>query len=97
MRLRYTTGGKPIDSWVWLTTTVPRFGGHRWWFRCPALGIRAAKLYLPPRGDCFASRKAWNLTYRSCQDRRAGATPSFLLGGIHWQRRARTRRDEVIE
>jgi hypothetical protein len=67
LRLRYTAGGKDIDLWIWLTTTVPNYGGRRWWFRCPVLNIRADKLYLPRGGDRFASRKAWDLSYRSCQ------------------------------
>jgi hypothetical protein len=67
LRLRYTTGGRKIDEWIWLKTTVPNYGGHRWWFKCPVLNVRAAKLYLPRGGDRFASRRAWDLSYRSCQ------------------------------
>ena len=33
----------------------------------PIKKIRVAKLYLPPGATTFASRKAYSLTYRSCQ------------------------------
>ena len=75
-------------SWVWtatqepesadyhvrLTTTVPRFGGVRWWFICPLAidgrpcGRRVGKLHLPPRGRYFGCRHCHHLTYTSCQE-----------------------------
>ena len=52
----------------------PTYGGHRWWF---LLGTnesgapqRAAKLYLPPGGKYFKNRRAYGLTYQSCQESR---------------------------
>jgi hypothetical protein len=42
-----------------------RFGGWRWWFRCPATGRRAHKLFLPRGGECFMSRPAYRLAYAS--------------------------------
>lgn len=47
-----------------LASTMPHFGGRRWWMRCPEMGARVRKLYLPPDGDRFASRRASNLGYR---------------------------------
>jgi len=47
-----------------LTSTVPHFGGRRWWLRCPVTGARVRKLYLPSSGDRFAGRRAWGLGYR---------------------------------
>jgi hypothetical protein len=50
---------------VWLETTVPPFGGVRWWFVCPRFGKRVGKLYLPPGAHVFASREAHQLGYMS--------------------------------
>jgi len=72
IRLHYTHNGKPMDYRVHLTTTRPFFGGLRWWFLCPSNGSRVAKLYAPPRGEIFASRKAYNLAYQSQHE-----TPMF--------------------
>ena len=47
-----------------LTSTVPNFGGRRWWMLCPVTGARVRKLYLAPHGDRFASRNAIGLGYR---------------------------------
>jgi len=65
--LRYTTDGELIYYTITLVSTVPHYGGRRWWFICPVLKIRVAKLYLPPGATQFASRQAHCLTYRSCQ------------------------------
>jgi hypothetical protein len=57
-----------------LTTTQPRFGGLRWWFRCPlsrrgaACGRRVGKLYMPPQSGWFGCRQCHDLTYTSCQE-----------------------------
>jgi hypothetical protein len=49
-----------------LVSTVPTFGGLRWWFRCPRTGGRVSKLYLPRGGWHFWSRAAYRLGY-ACQ------------------------------
>jgi hypothetical protein len=59
--------GKPMYYTVTLVSTVPHYGGRRWWFICPIKKIRASKLYLPPGATTFASRQVYGLTYRSCQ------------------------------
>ncbi len=65
--LRYTADGERMHYTVSLVSTVPHYGGRRWWLKCPIKGIRVAKLYLPPDATKFASRQAYDLTYRSCQ------------------------------
>jgi len=70
-----------VDSRIFLTSTTPHFGGRRWWFRCPANGVRVGKLYLPLVAIHFASRRAHDLTYTSCQQ--SGQSNRF------WRRLAR--------
>ncbi len=65
--LHYTSRGEEVHDWISLLSTVPRYGGRRWWFKCPLTGLQTSKLYLPPGGTGFASRQAHDLTYRSCQ------------------------------
>lgn len=70
VRLHYTSTPRNGDAhasdyWIALETTPQPLGGRRWWFLCPRLGIRAAKLHLPPGAFTFASRKAYRLGYRS--------------------------------
>lgn len=66
--LRYMADGKFMHYTVTLVSTVPHYGGRRWWFICPIKKTRVAKLYLPPGATQFGSRKAHDLTYRSCQE-----------------------------
>ena len=66
--LRYVVDGKPMHYTITLVSTVPHYGGRRWWFICPIKKIRVSKLYLPPGATQFASRKAHDLTYRSVQE-----------------------------
>jgi hypothetical protein len=65
--LWYVVDGKPMHYTITLVSTVPHYGGRRWWFICPIKKTRVAKLYLPPGATTFASRQAYSLTYRSCQ------------------------------
>lgn len=70
IELRYTRspyGREPekVVQRITLVTTVPNYGGRRWWMICPYSGKRATKLYMPPGGDRFAGRAAWRLGYRS--------------------------------
>jgi hypothetical protein len=74
-----------------LITTVPPYGGIRWWFVCPNTGRRVSKLYLPRGGRKFLSRQAYRLGY-ACQRFDAsdrihlqGRRLSRALGGDgHW-------------
>jgi hypothetical protein len=59
-------GREQVRQTVPLRPTTPHYGGKRWWMICPASAIRAGVLYLPPGGDRFASRQAWQLGYH-CQ------------------------------
>ena len=51
---RYQADGEPLDYKIRLVTTIPNYGGRRWWFICPSSRDdggpprRMAKLYLPP-------------------------------------------------
>jgi hypothetical protein len=70
-----------IELPIPLETTQPRFGGLRWWGRCPLAvnGVpcrrRVAKLYLPPGERYFGCRVCHGLTYHSAQthDKRVDA------------------------
>ncbi len=70
VRLHYTVNSQPMDYRVWLTTSPCNYGGIRWWWLCPFKALMVSKLYLPPGGKTFASRKAYRLPYRS--QRQAG-------------------------
>lgn len=70
LRLRYVRDGKGHDYQIWLSTTLPHFGGRRWWMHCPVSGCRVAKLYLPDGRERFASRQECDLTYKSCRESR---------------------------
>jgi len=65
--VRQVGAGKHFCHWVSLRSTVPNYGGRRWWFICPIKKIKVSKLYLPPGATKFASRKAHDLTYMSSQ------------------------------
>lgn len=75
MGLRFDCGlaGQYI---IEVTTTRPRFGGRRYWLRCPLralrrdgtrCGRRVGRLYLPPGQQVFGCRLCYWLTYASCQ------------------------------
>ncbi|MBI2842384.1 MAG: hypothetical protein HYX78_03190 [Armatimonadetes bacterium] len=57
-----------------LQTTVPCFGGERWWFTCPLVVRgrsclrRVGKLYPPPGGLYFGCRRCYDLAYTTCQE-----------------------------
>ena len=66
-----TLTGKGIEYRVPLQTTVPYFGGLKWWFTCPMArnesycGRRARKLYLPPGCKYFGCRRCYELKHSS--------------------------------
>jgi hypothetical protein len=75
--------GENVTVPIHLETTRPRFGGIRWWGRCPC-GRRVARLYLPSGATRFACRQCHELTYESVQqhDKRVDALrehPAALL------------------
>lgn len=79
VRLYYTVtpwGGDPVsyDYKIALVTTMPNYGGRRWWFECPLMKggrscyRRCGKLYLPPGGRYYGCRQCYELTYESAQE-----------------------------
>jgi hypothetical protein len=68
LRLFYQARGEVIQRVIQLRTSVPTYGGFRWWFVCPATGRWTTKLYLPPGGVQWVSREGGDLTYMSCRE-----------------------------
>jgi hypothetical protein len=69
--MQYQAEGITMDYSVLLDFVEPRYGGLRWFFRCPIDDIRVTKLFLPPGARRFASRQAHELIYTSwCGPRR---------------------------
>lgn len=67
-----------------LMTTTPRYGGKRWWFRCPTTGKRAAVLLHFENVDGFHSRQAFDPppTY-PCQRTSRGMHIYERMAAIH--------------
>ena len=67
LRIHYTLteADEKVDYKIKLVSTLPRYGGRRFWFICPYRGRRVAKLYLPYGALYFASRYAYGLKYAS--------------------------------
>jgi hypothetical protein len=65
LSLDYVVDGLPVEQQIELEGVPMRFGGHRWYARCPASGRRCTTLVLPNGGRRFASVKAWRLAYAS--------------------------------
>ncbi len=72
VRLQYTItrDGTKLDYPVLTSSTVPNYGGRRWWWLCPLVGCgrRCGKLYLPPGGRYYGCRQCYRLTYESAQE-----------------------------
>jgi len=49
LRLRYQANGEPLDYRIRLVTTIPNYGGRRWWFICPLSALE----YRPLAFDCL--------------------------------------------
>jgi len=97
LRLIYQWGGPQQGIWteetIQLVTTLPYFGGLRWWFVCPLIVSghvcqrRVRRLHLPPGGRYFGCRSCYNLTYESVRthDGRLSwllKTPGALLAAL---------------
>ena len=85
--------GSDFTYLIEIATSRPRFGGRRYWFRCPAVrdgtpcGKRVGRLYLPPGQQIFACRVCYNLTYWTVQTRdkrvdRMMRDPDALLSAL---------------
>lgn len=59
--------GEP-DQHIRITSAPAPFGGRRWWLICPVRNLRVGRLYRPPGGRRFASRRAWGLVYASTRE-----------------------------
>jgi hypothetical protein len=68
--LRRRDDEAPVRQTVELVQTIPHFGGFRKWFRCPACGSRAPRLFLPPTASEFRCKRCHRLRYRSQERRR---------------------------
>ena len=73
IRVQYQNKQKGVtyDYKIYLTSTVPNYGGKRWWFICPVLGCgkRVGVLYM---GSIFACRHCCNFAYSTQNE-----TPPF--------------------
>jgi hypothetical protein len=83
-------GDRIVRDRIRLVSTVPTYGGRRWWFLCPRMYRKTTKLFLPNGGWHFWSRDAYGLGY-ACQreDRfsrlqRRAAMLNRQLGGEGW-------------
>jgi hypothetical protein len=83
-------GDRIVRDRIRLVSTVPTYGGRRWWFQCPRTGRRTPKLFLPNGGWHFRSRQAYGLGYacqreeRADRFRRRAAKLNRQLGGEGW-------------
>jgi hypothetical protein len=70
----FTATKQAVEESVLLENMPMRFGGVRWWGRCPLVvegrhcRRRVRKLYLPPGGRYFGCRSCYRLTYASAQE-----------------------------
>lgn len=63
--ISFERNGQGVDQHICLEPMSMRFGGWRWYARCPMTGGRCTTLVLPNGGHRFASVKAWRLPYAS--------------------------------
>jgi len=62
--LRYQAQAEPIDELIGLASSVPYYGGRRWWWRCPRCSRRVGVLY-NAGGVSWRCRQCYRVTYRS--------------------------------
>jgi hypothetical protein len=55
--------GKKISAQVKLVTTIPQYGGIRYWFACPKCARRVNRLCVPDGGVDLACRHCHHLAY----------------------------------
>jgi hypothetical protein len=83
-------GDRIVHDHIRLVSTVPTYGGRRWWFLCPRAGRRTTKLFLPNGGWHFWSCQAYGLGYACQRDdrfsrlQRRAAMLNRQLGGDGW-------------
>lgn len=81
VHLLYTCGGQAVNDPIAVVTTVPQFGGVRFWFSCPSCCKRVGVLYAP--GGYWRCRVCTGVTYASSNksDKRVRAVELALLQG----------------
>jgi hypothetical protein len=73
--LDYKHAGQPVPSYLArIVTTVPNYGGRRYWFLCPHCGRRVRYLY---SGRLFLCRTCHNLTYATTQAGKGDIQPAI--------------------
>lgn len=65
LEISFTQSGERVVQFIRLEGISMRFGGWRWYARCPYSGRRCTTLVMPNGGKRFASVKAWRLPYAS--------------------------------
>jgi len=65
MTISFNRNDEPVTQTIRLEAVPMRFGGWRWYARCPYSGRRCTTLVMPNGGKQFASVKAWRLPYAS--------------------------------
>jgi hypothetical protein len=93
MLVKGTFPSGSVNQWLLLVATFPNYGGRRLWFSCPRTGDRVRKLYLPFGEIEFASRRGYELTYRSCQE--SGSMARIIAGVGAW--RAKIQKAEKLD
>lgn len=83
LRLKYALSGdksepKRMDYSTSLERVPMRYGGARWWCKCPICGRRARILYLAARHNHFACRDCQQVRYE-CHVRRPSQGPLCIL------------------
>jgi len=71
--------GRYSEQRIDFTTTVPHYGGVRYWLVCPNCDQRAGKLYAQDESSTFACRSCLRLAYHS--EYRKGGYWTLLRGG----------------
>jgi hypothetical protein len=63
----YFFHNQPVRQEIPLVSTMPHYGGIRWWFLCPKCNQRVSTLHKPNETCCFFCRRCHDLSYESSQ------------------------------
>ena len=77
-----------MDEAVGLDTTACNYGGHRYWYRCPAVGCGRRAVILHGAGRYFACRLCYRLAYesqREANDDRAARRADKIRARLGWE------------
>jgi hypothetical protein len=102
MNLAYSNHGVTQNQTVQIVAQPCRYGGHRFYFRCPVTGDRVAGLALA--AGHFVSRKAARLTYSSQSEDKLGRlyrtrakAEARAFGKDHYPRPRGKNRERLVE